>query len=149
MVGANLKTAETDGYGFPPSDNAPVARPRHWAILTLCALATLVLYPLLLRAASRLAETVPSHAAEVVPWAWPARPLRAEERGEGADWPPAPPVRCWPLLGPLFTASGLALGPVGGRPPGARGVAFFPRGAFLLAFQPTASIMFSNDVYLY
>jgi hypothetical protein len=150
MVSASVKMAETDQYGFPPPGNTPAAGARHWVVLALCAMATLALYPLLLGPASDLAETVPSYAAEVVPWVWPVRsPPAEEEASKNARWFSKPALCYCALLVALFAAYGLALRTVAGRSSRALEAAVFGLGAVYLAFQVAAPIMFSSDVYIY
>jgi hypothetical protein len=110
----------------------------------------LCLYPLLLGPASGLAETVPSHAVELVPWVWPVPPPPAkDEAAKDTRWFAKPALRYCALLVALFVAYGLALRTVAGRSSGALEAAVFGLGTLYLAFQVASPIMFSSDVYSY
>jgi hypothetical protein len=139
-----------DDFGFPPPGDTLAVGWRHWVVLALCAMATLALYPLLLDPASELAETVPSHAAEVVPWVWPVQfPPTEEEAGKDRRWFAQPPLRYCALLLGLFVAYGVALRTVAGRSSRALEAAVFGLATVYLAFHVVAPIMLSGDVYLY
>jgi hypothetical protein len=150
MVSAIAKMAETDEYGFMPPGDTPTLGIGRWVVLAFCAMATLALYPVLLGPASELAETVPSHAGEVLPWVWSVgSPPKEQEEGRDARWLSQPALRYYALLVALFIAYAFALRTVAGRSSRALEASVFGLGAVYLACQVAAPIMFSGDVYLY
>jgi hypothetical protein len=144
--------AEVDEYGFSPSGaaDARAAGAWQWAILSLCGLGSLAFYFLLPSVAPDLAETVASHAGEVVPWFGPSKPVPApEDAPPKAGWFSAAPVRYGALLVGLFTAYGLVLLAVARRISRTLEAAVFGLGAVFLAVQVMTPVMFSSDVFLY
>jgi hypothetical protein len=151
MVNEN-KMAEADESGFEPpgKTDARTAGAWQWAILLLCGLGSLAFYFLLPSVAPDLAETVASHAGEVVPWIRPSRPVPAPEGADReAGWFSAAPVRYGALLVGLFTAYGLALLAVARRISRTLEATVFGLGAVFLAIQVTTPVMFSGDVFYY
>lgn len=133
-----------------PSPTVAVGRQR-WAVVLLCAGASLGLYVSLLAVVPALAWAEPSHASEVFPW---VQPLTREsvtylrETG-GLEEHPRASLRFLVLVLGLFTAYGLALLTVGGQRSRPLEGALFGVGALFLALQTMGPAMLSTDIFGY
>jgi hypothetical protein len=125
--------------------------PRHWIVLTICALVMLGCLLFWVRVLGPdMHETVPSHVGDVIPWVnslWPTF-VPWDDRGE--DYPSRSITLPYcVILIVLFSAYGVALRTAAGFSNRLLTIAVFGTGAVFLAVLATLPFMYASDVYSY